>query len=110
MSIFKEFLDAVQAGDARRDLFLMPHKEELLHQMSYLSELSDARDLDCMVLGARQAVHYPKGYAQFRIAHANLHRETALKGYTWTAIHGLDTLNGFPDAHLMKQELMSRVR
>lgn len=110
MDTFKGFLDALTRHLVRHDLFLAANKLELEAQMLALANQAASVGLDPIINKSMQRVVFLDGYAAFRIAHANLHRETDFGAFTWSAVHGLDTLDDFERGDEIKSKLLARVR
>lgn len=108
MTVFKEFLDAIEAGEVQYRLFLYPNRSDRERAVLDLFNEAGARMMCPIVRSAQKQVLVDGSVAHIHIAHEYIHRE--LRGIVFTGIHGLETLDKYPDIEPVKNELLSRVR
>lgn len=109
MSIFKDFLDAVAAGQTRNDLFIVCDHNARSQVLQELFDEGNARNLPCAMNRARQVVTFMgASIARVRSPYPNLGDDLA--GCQFTAVHGLDHLYALENAEHIKTQLESRVR
>lgn len=108
MSDFKEFLDAVEAGEPRHDLFLYPNRALRERAVVDLFNEAGKRGLCPIVRSAQKQVIVGTSVAAVRIVHEYIHRE--LRSVFLTAVNGLEALDKYPDIEPVKNELRALVR
>ena len=105
----KLFLDAVQEGQFRRDLFLF---EKNIHRQLFKLELVDdanARGMHGVIASSSNVIWFDDGSeAVLRVGHAYVDRE--FRGSEFTAIHGTECLAEFPYYKEISEALRARVR
>lgn len=108
MSSFKEFLDAVERGEVRRDLFLFDSSIECKDAVIELFSEANERHLCALASGSRGTVVFAESFAVMRVAHVRIDEE--MRAFEFTAIHGLDALSKHERSVEMRANLLARIR
>lgn len=105
---FKEFLEDVQKGEARRDLFLVPSVVVRKFEMQRLMDEAHVLGLDPRMNQSDGVIAFKQSFAMFRVAHAYV--DASLRGISLTGIHGTDCLDQYDRAEDAKLNLKLMVR
>lgn len=93
----KQFLDAVVAGEDRRDLFLFERKTFLELFKLELADAANERGLCPVVNTTQNRITFDgtKSAAILAVAYPEI--SYRFSGLYWSAVHGLETLDKYPD-------------